>query len=108
MSSSDCWVEKGSRASAIHNVGHACSTIAASPIGHGHLNSFLDEFTSASTVEEMTVHYLAAQMPPGLTVCEVPLSQGESSMPLCFRLAIEDDGITAWRISHDQSPFEGT
>ena len=59
-------------------------------------------------VEEMTVHCLAAQMPPGVTVCEVPVSQRESDMPLRFRLAIKEDGITAWRIRHHQSPFEET
>ncbi|UCC29844.1 MAG: hypothetical protein JSU86_16765 [Phycisphaerales bacterium] len=59
-------------------------------------------------VEEVTVHCLVAQMPSGITVTEVPVSEREADMPLRFQLALKDDDSATWRIVYHESPFEET
>lgn len=59
-------------------------------------------------VEEVTAHYLAARMPAGITVTEIPLFQRESDMPLRFQVTLTNGGMPIWNIAYHQSLFEKT
>lgn len=59
-------------------------------------------------VEEVTAHCLKAQMPAGISVTEIPLSQRESDIPQRFQLTLTNGGMPIWNIAYHQSSFEET
>lgn len=59
-------------------------------------------------VEEVTAHCLAARMPAGITVTEIPLFQRESDMPLRFHVTLPNGGMPIWNIAYHQCSFEET
>ena len=59
-------------------------------------------------VEEVTAHCLAARMPAGITVTEIPLCQRESDMPLRFQVTLNNGGMLIWNIAYHKSSFEET
>ena len=56
--------------------------------------------------EEVTTHCLAAKLPPGLAVTEIPASQRESDAPLRFRITATNGGTPIWTIGYHGSSFE--
>jgi hypothetical protein len=59
-------------------------------------------------VEEVTAHCLQAQMPAGISVTEIPLSQRETDMPVRFQVTLINGGMPIWNIDYHQSSFEKT
>ncbi|NVM22506.1 MAG: hypothetical protein HWN68_12090 [Desulfobacterales bacterium] len=59
-------------------------------------------------VEEVTVHCLKAQMPVGISMTEIPLSQRESDIPERFRATLTNGGMPIWNIAYHDSLFEET
>jgi hypothetical protein len=56
--------------------------------------------------EEVSTHCLAAKLPAGLALTEIPLSQRESDAPLRFRITLTTGGMPIWNIVYHASPFE--
>jgi hypothetical protein len=59
-------------------------------------------------VEELSAHCLQRQMPPGITVTEVPLAQRLAEAPERFRLTLANGGMPVWQIAFHGSSFEET
>ncbi|MFH1070240.1 MAG: hypothetical protein V1794_11525 [Candidatus Glassbacteria bacterium] len=60
----------------------------------------------ACFVEEVTAHCLAARMPAGINVTEIPLIQRNSDIPLRFQLTLTNGGMPVWNISYSKKSFE--
>jgi hypothetical protein len=59
-------------------------------------------------VEELTVHGLQRQMPPGITIAEVPRAERRAEAPERFRITLSAGGLPAWRIAYHANRFEET
>jgi hypothetical protein len=62
----------------------------------------------ARFVEEFTCHCLQQNMPPGITITEIPMAERTAEAPERFRLTLAIGGLPAWRIAFDASRFEET
>jgi len=62
----------------------------------------------ACFVEEVSVHCLAARMPAGVAVTEIPLSHRDAEMPLRFQPTTRAGGMPIWSISYHQRSFAET
>jgi hypothetical protein len=62
----------------------------------------------ACFLEEVATHCLAARLPAGLALTEIPLDQRESDAPLRFRITFMAGGMPIWSIAYHASPFEET
>jgi hypothetical protein len=62
----------------------------------------------ARFVEEFTCHCLQRNMPPGISITEIPMAKRTVEAPERFRLTLAVGGLAAWRITSDASRFEET
>jgi hypothetical protein len=63
----------------------------------------------ACFIEEVTVHCLQKQMPAGISVTEIPLSQrAAEETPVRFQVTLAAGGNPIWTIAYHQEPFEET
>jgi hypothetical protein len=59
-------------------------------------------------VEEFTAHCLQRQMPAGITITEIALSERLAEAPERFNLTLASGGPPAWKIAFHSSPFNET
>jgi len=55
--------------------------------------------------EEVTTHCVAARLPPGLALTEIPPSERESDAPLRFRITPANGGMPIWTLVYHTSSF---
>lgn len=58
--------------------------------------------------EEVTAYALLMQMPEGISITEIPLSQRNPQCAERFRIALVLGGMPLWSIAYHESPFEET
>ena len=59
-------------------------------------------------IEDVTVYALQAQMPDGISITEIPLSQRNSQCVERFRVALAHGGMPLWFIAYHETTFEET
>ena len=56
--------------------------------------------------EELTAYCIQRQMPPTITIAEVPIEERTAESPERFRVTLASGGMRPWRITYHQAPFE--
>jgi len=59
-------------------------------------------------VEEISVYALQAQMPSGISVTEIPISERKTDSPERFQVTFVNGGMQIWNITYHVSKFEET
>jgi len=59
-------------------------------------------------IEDVTVYALQAQMPDGISITEIPLSQRNPQCVERFQVALAHGGMPLWSIAYHETTFEET